>query len=222
MKNANRIHPQGNKPAPVQQPQTARPSAPELLAADWRSVTGVKQPQTARPSAPARKIQTDLSGQYIAKEFKLISLRECPIPKALSICETPPQAAEYWCLNLATHPYFDSERECLAVLILNSRLRLKGHALLSIGTIDTMLVHAREVFRTAIVAGAYAIILMHNHPSGDTSPSDNDISITKQLIEAGKVLGIDVLDHLIMTRKTPDFPKGYSSLRELGHFPAGS
>jgi DNA repair protein RadC len=107
------------------------------------------------------------------------------------------------------------------VLILNSRLRLKGHALVSIGTIDTMLVHAREVFRTAIVAGAYAIILMHNHPSGDTSPSDSDISITKQLIEAGKVLGIDVLDHLIVTRKTPDCPKGYSSLRELGHFPAG-
>jgi len=168
----------------------------------------VQQPETTPPS----------SKEYIAKEFKLIALRDCPIPNALSICETPHQAVEYWRLNLATHPYFDSNRECLAVLILNSRLRLKGHVLVGIGTIDTVLTDAREVFRTAIVAGAYAIILMHNHPSGDSSPSGGDIATTSRMIKAGGVLGIDVLDHLIVTGQNPACPKGYSSLRELGYF----
>lgn len=177
------------------------------------------RPKGSKP-APVQQPQTTPPGskEYIVKEFGLIALRECPIPNALSTCETPPQAAEYWRLNLATHPYFDSERECLAVLILNSRLRVKGHMLVTIGTINTLLVHAREVFRTAIVAGAYAIILMHNHPSGESTPSEADITTTREMARAGKVLGIEVLDHLIVTGQNPSSPKGYSSLRELGYF----
>jgi DNA repair protein RadC len=176
----------------------------------------VSQPATLpQPQTPATGLK-----EYIAKEFRLIALRDCPIPNALSICETPPQAVEYWRLHLATHPYFDSERECLAVLILNSRLRLKGHLLVTIGTINTLLIHAREVFRTAIVAGAYAIILMHNHPSGDATPSEADIEATRKMERAGEVVGIDVLDHLIVVGQNPQCPKGYSSLRELGYIPA--
>jgi DNA repair protein RadC len=146
------------------------------------------------------------------KEFKVIALRDCPVPESMLICETPDQAAEYWRLHIATNPYFDPERECLAVILLNTRRRVKGHQLVTIGTMDTMLVHPREVFRVAVVGCAAAIVLMHNHPSGDQTPSEADIKVTRDLIRAGQLLKIEVLDHVIMGRP------GRSSLREAGFF----
>ena len=100
------------------------------------------------------------------QEFKVVSLRECPTPESLLICETPEQVAEYWRLNIATNPYYNTECECLAVLMLNTRRRVKGHQLLTLGTMDTILVHPREVFRAAVIAAAAAIVLAHSHPSG--------------------------------------------------------
>lgn len=84
--------------------------------------------------------------------------------------------------------------------------------MVSTGTMDTILVHAREVFRTAIATGASAIVLMHNHPSGEPMPSEADIKVTRDLIRAGQLLKIDVTDHVIVGNPT------HSSLRELGYF----
>src|SRR5262249_19214176 len=89
---------------------------------------------------------------------------------------------------------------------------------ISEGTLDTILVHPREVFKPAIAANAAAIILVHNHPSGDPSPSEADIKVTRDLIRAGQLLKIDVLDHVILGRATEERPKDYVSLRELGYF----
>src|SRR3989449_11050837 len=100
--------------------------------------------------------------EFIAKEFKVIALRECPLPAHLHECDTPQKACDYWNTHVVTHPYFSPECECFVVLILNTRRKVKGHYLVSIGTMDTILVHPREVFRTAIVASASALILMHN------------------------------------------------------------
>ncbi len=149
---------------------------------------------------------------YNPKEYKVTALRDCPVPSNLLTCETPNHAAEYWRMHIATHPYFDPERECLVVLFLNARKRVKGHQLVTIGTMDTLLVHAREVFRAAIVTSAASIILMHNHPSGDSSPSDADIKVTRDLIRAGQLLKIEVTDHIVMGNPNR------SSLRELGYF----
>ena len=91
------------------------------------------------------------------QEFKVVSLRECPTPESLLICETPEQVAEYWRLNIASNPYYNSDCECLAVLLLNTRRRVKGHQLLSFGTIDTLLVDVRTVFRGAIIASASSV-----------------------------------------------------------------
>ena len=146
------------------------------------------------------------------KEFKVTALRECPMPEAMLHCETPDQAAEYWRLHIATSPQFNPECECFVVLLLNTRRRVKGHQLVTIGTMDTLLVHAREVFRCAIIAAAGAIILMHNHPSGEATPSEADIKVTRDLIRAGQLLKIEVLDHIVMGNP------GRSSLRELGYF----
>ena len=146
------------------------------------------------------------------REYKVVSLRECPTPEALRICEKPCQAAEYWRLHVATHPYYNPDCECFVVLMLNTRRRVRGHQLLTIGTMDTLLVSPREVFRAAVIACAGAVILMHNHPSGDPTPSEADIKVTRDLIRAGQLIKIEVLDHVIM---------GYDrhcSLREAGFF----
>jgi DNA repair protein RadC len=108
--------------------------------------------------------------------------------------------------------------ETLQVLLLNTRRRLIRVEEITDGTVDTLLVHAREVFKAAISANASAIVLAHNHPSGDPTPSEADIKVTRDLIRAGQLLKIDVLDHVILGRATPERAKDFSSLRELGYF----
>ena len=108
--------------------------------------------------------------------------------------------------------------ETLQVLLLNTRHRLIRVEPVSDGTIDTLLVHPREVFKAAIAANAAAVVLAHNHPSGDPTPSEADIKVTRDLIRAGQLLKIEVLDHVIIGRATAERPKDYASLRELGYF----
>jgi DNA repair protein RadC len=109
--------------------------------------------------------------------------------------------------------------ETFQVLLLNTRRRLLGEPVkISDGTLDTILVHPREVFKPAISANAAAIVLAHNHPSGDPTPSEADIKVTRDLIRAGQLLKIEVLDHVILGRKTAEREKDYVSLRELGYF----
>lgn len=108
--------------------------------------------------------------------------------------------------------------ETFQILLLNTRRRLIRVEQVSQGILDTILVHPREVFKSAIAARAAAIVLVHNHPSGDPSPSDADIKVTRDLIRAGQLMKIEVLDHVILGRATVDRAKDYSSLRELGHF----
>ena len=79
------------------------------------------------------------------KEWKLVSLRECPTPEQMQLCDTPERSAEYWRSHVMTHPHFNPACECFVVLLLNTRRRIKGHHLVSIGTLDTILVHPREV-----------------------------------------------------------------------------
>jgi hypothetical protein len=165
--------------------------------------SALKLQETAAPSLkPTRP----------ALEYKIVALRECPLPENMQLCDTPQRAADYWHLHIQTIPYFNAECECFATLLLNTRRRVKGHQLISIGTLDTILVHPREVFRAAIIASAAAIILMHNHPSGEPEPSECDIKVTRDLIRAGQLIKIEVLDHVIVGNQR------FKSLRELGYF----
>jgi DNA repair protein RadC len=108
--------------------------------------------------------------------------------------------------------------ETFQVVLLNTRRRLIGVHSISQGTLDTLLVHAREVFTPAIQKRASAIIMVHNHPSGDPTASDADIRITRDFIRAGQLLRIEVLDHIILGMRTTERPKDYVSLRELGYW----
>jgi DNA repair protein RadC len=145
-------------------------------------------------------------------EYKIVPLRECPTPDTLQLCDTPDNAAAYWRLHLPRNPYFNAECECFTVLLLNTRRRVKAHHIVSFGTHDTILVHPLTVFRLAVITSAAAVVLMHNHPSGDPTPSEADIKVTRDLIRAGQLLKIEVLDHVIMGNPNR------ASLRELGYF----
>lgn len=108
--------------------------------------------------------------------------------------------------------------ERFQVLLLNTRRRLIHVDKLSQGTLDSLLVHPRDVFRSAIASNAAAVVLAHNHPSGDPTPSESDIKVTRDLIRAGQLLKIEVLDHVIVGRATQERSKDFVSLRELGYF----
>jgi len=112
----------------------------------------------------------------------------------------------------------DYEVEHFEILLLNTRRRLIRKELVSKGTLDATVVHPRDVFKSAIAANASAVVLVHNHPSGDPQPSESDVRITRDLIRAGQLLKIDVLDHVIIGRRTASRERDYVSLRELGYF----
>ncbi|MBS3918246.1 MAG: DNA repair protein RadC [Deltaproteobacteria bacterium] len=92
----------------------------------------------------------------------------------------------------------DLRKEVFRILLLSRANRLIKEVIISEGTLDASIVHPRDVFREALLESAAGIILLHNHPSGNPSPSEEDLRITKQLVEAGRVMGIKVYDHIIL------------------------
>jgi len=104
----------------------------------------------------------------------------------------------------------EEAQEVFGILILNTKNKIVAVHEISRGTLNSSIVHPREVFKPAILHNAAAIICFHNHPSGDTEPSRDDIEITNRLIEAGKIMGIEILDHIIVGDEE------YVSLKERG------
>lgn len=102
-------------------------------------------------------------------------------------------------IKLVKQKLKDKKKEHFLILCLDTRNNLIKISTVSTGTLDANLVHPREVFKEAIQSLAFSIILVHNHPSGSPEPSEADIDITKRIVETGKVVGIDVLDHIIVT-----------------------
>ncbi len=106
----------------------------------------------------------------------------------------------------------DKKREHFLALLLDTRNQLIKVSEISVGSLDTSIVHPREVFKEAIAASAASVIFIHNHPSGDPQASEDDIELTKRLTQAGEIVGIDVLDHIIIS------DKNYLSLKREGVF----
>jgi len=104
----------------------------------------------------------------------------------------------------------DKNKEHFYALYLDTKNRIIEEELVSVGILDASLIHAREVFSPAIKASCRSVILVHNHPSGDCEPSDADKEVTKLLFDAGDILGINVIDHIIIGMN------GYSSMKEKG------
>lgn len=95
----------------------------------------------------------------------------------------------------------DLPKEHLRGIYLNSHYKVVHDEVISIGTIDANIIHPREVFRPALEYAAAAVVLVHNHPSGALEPSDADLAVTRQLIDSGKLLGIDLVDHVIVSKE---------------------
>ena len=105
----------------------------------------------------------------------------------------------------------DLDREQFIIACLNTKNEPTNISVVSVGTLNKAIVHPREVFKTAILSNAASIMAFHNHPSGDTIPSDQDIQLTHRLVEAGELLGIKLLDHLIIGDRS------FTSLKEKGY-----
>lgn len=108
---------------------------------------------------------------------------------------SPAQAAAYFRRRI-----HDDAREHFVALYLDGRHRAIADAIVSIGTATASLVHPREVFQPAIAVGACALLIGHNHPSGDPTPSPEDLEVTRRLAEAGRILGVTLLDHVVWSR----------------------
>lgn len=125
------------------------------------------------------------------------------------LCRTPADIRAI-CADMA-----DLAQESLQVLLLDSKNRVMDRILVTLGTLNASLVHPREIFRAAIVGNAAAVVLIHNHPSGDPTPSPEDIRVTKQVVEAGRIIDINVIDHVVISRLQGE-GLGYVSMRESG------
>lgn len=118
----------------------------------------------------------------------------------------PEDVADMFMREMAT-----LDREHFRAILLNTKNRILGVRTISIGSLNASIVHAREVFKAAVAESAQAIVLVHNHPSGLPEPSSEDIVVTERLAEAGRILGIEILDHIVLGSQ------GFVSLKEMGH-----
>ncbi|MER3524295.1 MAG: hypothetical protein C4326_09575 [Ignavibacteria bacterium] len=153
-----------------------------------------------------------LKGIGVAKAVELLAAFELgrrvqgAVPDATPIIRSPEDAARIVLAKLRDKPH-----EAFLVLLLDAKNGMKHEQELTVGTLNASLVHPREVFKLAIDHRAASVIVAHNHPSGNPEPSAEDIAITRQLVEAGKVVGIPLHDHLIIAGDR------FTSLAERGH-----
>jgi len=158
------------------------------------SARGVHRPGLCRP----------------AFEYKLTRVGES-IGNADCI-DTPQAAIEYWQNTITQASWYSPHKEHLAVLLLNTRHNCNGHALVSIGTLNECIAHPRDIFGPVIADASHAFILMHNHPSGDSSPSAADRRLTRKIREGADIFEIQLLDHVIAGSDTST----YFSFKEMG------
>ena len=145
--------------------------------------------------------------------FTLARRMAVEIQAAAPLLDQPAAVAEL--LREECRPY---TVEHFYALLLDTRRRLLRKVALTHGTLDAAIVHPRDVFRHAVAANASAVVLVHNHPSGDPTPSKADITVTRDLIRAGRLLKIEVLDHVILGRRTDEWEQDFFSLKEHGYF----
>jgi DNA repair protein RadC len=130
---------------------------------------------------------------YQIPAVRIALVRERTIASSLRVIRSPEDAA-----GILGEVIGDRDRETFAVLLLDTKHRVIAVHIASIGSLDSAPVHPREIFKAAILANARAVILGHNHPSGDPEPSQHDVHVTRRLAEVGKLLDISVLDHIIV------------------------
>lgn len=156
---------------------------------------------------PANSIRSHTAKQQRHSKNQFASMKRVMVVHEGSLNERPcisssNEAISFFKRYWQQVPGSDQERFVIACL--DTKNRVQSVVQITVGTLDASLVHPREVFKPAFIEGSSSIILSHNHPSGNTTPSREDIQVTDRLTEAGKLLGIDVLDHVIYGDGTHD------------------
>ncbi len=176
---------------------TSYPGGRGLSNATARQIAAAARgPRSAEPPAWADRV---------VAAFSLAHAAACGVSDMAAGLRTPDCVAARVRRLLGAEPV-----ECFAVLLLDARQRVIDAVIVHRGTLSQVDVHPREVLRPALLAGAHSVIIAHNHPSGDHAPSDADVSLTARLVEAGRLMGVPVLDHLVVTAK------GHTSLSAAG------
>jgi len=139
--------------------------------------------------------------------YTLKMVKEDSVPYEVPVIKSPTEVYQAAKQLLALH---EKPQEHFCILCLNTKNKIVGVHTISIGSLNASIVHPREVFKAAILNNASRIICLHNHPSGDPEPSKEDIEITRRLVEAGEIIGIEVLDHVIIGEQR------YLSIKERG------
>lgn len=199
-------------------------SSIELLSVLLSS--GTKKEEVLRM---ATRIMRDYGEKSILKERdaeKLSKEMDIPLGKAMQIVAAGELGRRFYSENATATPIIRTARDAykhvfdmrtlakehVRGLYLNTHYKVIHDEVISIGTVDANIVHAREVFRPALEYNAVAVVLVHNHPSGDLKPSMADVEVTDTLIRAGKLLGIELIDHIIVAKEGfASIPAGYQA-----------
>lgn len=148
-------------------------------------------------------------------EFRCVA-RHC-VEEEQALISRADLARDFWENVVTGASWFDPEKEMVVVLVMNRKNRVVGWNLVSLGSMTASIVHPREVLRAVLVGGGAGFMLMHNHPSGDPSPSSADVQITSVINKAAKVVEVSFVDHVIVGRIACDaLGRGYYSFREAG------
>ena len=174
-------------------------------------VTGVEPERFTKNLSDVFNDPRSIEGIGEKKTMLLLAIKELALRLAkrpntnIKVIHGPEDAAHF------AMPHFRNEqKEHFAIMMLNTKNHILGLRDISVGSLTASVVHPREVFETAILNHSAAIILLHNHPSGDPSPSREDIAVTQRLVKVGKIIDIPVLDHIILGDNR------FSSLKEKG------
>ncbi len=178
----------GTPASPAKSPAKIEAKSP-ARSQDFGSSADTKARAKRKTARPLKK-----QYQFIIPQYKLILIKE-PGIKPTKI--TSPISFHHFIQPLTQY----SEEHFIA-FHLDAKFQVIGYHEVSKGTLNASLVHPREVFKAALLSNAYAIIVAHNHPSGSVSASREDIETTKKLIEAGKILGVSVIDHCIVSSES--------------------
>ncbi|MCU7201200.1 JAB domain-containing protein [Turicibacter sanguinis] len=145
----------------------------------------------------------------VAKRINLVSIKM--VKEASFLYQTRTISSPYDAYEMIKDQLQDLDREQFIIACLNTKNEPTNITVVSVGSLNKAIVHPREVFKTAILSNAASIMAFHNHPSGDTTPSQQDLQLTNRLYEAGELLGIKLLDHLIIGDGS------FTSLKEKGY-----
>lgn len=182
-------------------PPPPRPPVESRLAGLLLSPPGLP----AQPAEAGAGIQNSSLPVHRVPKYKVQLVRDGSVPFTTRVCSTPRQAADLFRAFVG-----DSDREHLVAMFLDTQNRFLGLHTVSIGTLDHSVVHPREVFKAAILSNASSLVLAHNHPSGESAPSEEDVRITRELQKAGELLDIPLMDHIVVGEAS------YASFMEMG------